>query len=92
LTSATILNISDMEEDFVVFTDAWKEGLDGDLSQQDHVIFYESWKLKEHERNYATHHLELATIVHALKMWRHCLMGKRYEIRAYHYGPKNFFG
>jgi hypothetical protein len=76
LTSATILNISDMEEDFVVFTNACKEGLDGDLSQKDHVIFYESWKLKEHERNYATHHLELETIIHALKMWRHCLMGR----------------
>jgi hypothetical protein len=31
------------------------------------VVFYESKNLKEDERNYATHDLELETIVHALK-------------------------
>jgi hypothetical protein len=35
------------------------------------VIFYMSKKLNKHEINYVTHDLELATIVHALKMWRH---------------------
>ena len=35
-------------------------------------------KLKENERNYATHDLELAMIVHALKMWRHYLMGMKF--------------
>jgi hypothetical protein len=39
--------------------------------------------LKEHEKNYATHDLELAAIVHALRKWRHYLMGKRFEIRTY---------
>jgi hypothetical protein len=34
---------------------------------KDHVVYYESIKLKEHEKNYATHDLELASIVHALK-------------------------
>ena len=37
--------------------------------QDNHMICYESRKLKEHEKNYATHDLELAAIVHALKMW-----------------------
>jgi hypothetical protein len=76
LTSAPILNIVDPNENFVVCTDACKEGLGGVLTQNGHVIGYESKKLKEHERNYATHDLELASIVHALKMWRHYLMGK----------------
>jgi hypothetical protein len=60
LTSAPILNIVDPNEDFFVCTDACKEGLGGVLSQKDHVVCYESKKLKEHERNYATHDLELA--------------------------------
>ena len=47
--------------------------------QDNHVICYESRKLKEHEKNYATHDLELAAIVHALKMWRHYLMGRIFE-------------
>jgi hypothetical protein len=76
LTSALILRIVDPNEDFVVCIDACKEGLDGVLSQNENVVCYESRKLKEHERHYATHDLELAAIVHALKMWRHYLMGK----------------
>ena len=50
------------------------------------VICYESRKLKEHENNYAPHDLELVSIVHALKMWRHYLMGRRFELRIDHYG------
>jgi hypothetical protein len=37
-------------------------------------------KLKEHESHYATHDLELESIVHALKMWRHYLMGKKVRV------------
>jgi hypothetical protein len=67
-TSVPILKIVDPDEDFIVCTDACKEGLGGFFSQNDHVICYESRKLKEHERNYATHDLELEKIVLALKM------------------------
>ena len=47
--------------------------------------------MKEHERNYATHDLELATIVHSLRKWRHYLMGKRFELRIEHNGLKYLF-
>jgi hypothetical protein len=50
-----------------VCTNACKEGLGGFLTQNGHVIFCESIKLKENEINYATHDLELAAIVHAFK-------------------------
>jgi hypothetical protein len=70
-----VLNIVDCDEDFVLCIDACKEGLGGFLSQKDHVVCYESIKLKEHERNYDTYDLELVTIVHAIKIWRHYLMG-----------------
>jgi hypothetical protein len=69
-TSTPILRIVDSYEDFVVCTDSCKEGLEGVLSQNMHVICYESRNLKENERIYATHDLELESIVHALKMWR----------------------
>jgi hypothetical protein len=61
------------------------------LSQNGFVICYESRKLKEHERYYATHDLQLASIAHALRKWRHYLMGKRFEIRTYHNGMKYLF-
>jgi hypothetical protein len=92
LTSVAILKIANPDEDFVVCTDACNVGLDGFLSQEDHVVYYESRKLKERERNYVTHDLELATIVHALKMWRHYLMGKRFELRTDRRGLKHLFG
>ena len=44
-----VLNIADPDGDFVVCTDARKEGLRGFLLQNDHAVRYESQKLKEHE-------------------------------------------
>jgi hypothetical protein len=44
-------------------------------------VCYEYGKLKKHEKNYATDELELESIVHALKLWRHYLMGQIFELR-----------
>jgi hypothetical protein len=77
----------------LLLQDAFKEGLGGGfLSQNGHVICYESRKLKEHERHYSTHDLELVAIVHALNMWRHYIMGKIFDLRADHSGLKYLFG
>jgi hypothetical protein len=92
LTSAPILRIVDSDEDFVVCTDACKEGIGGVLSQNGDVVCYESRKLKEHKRLYVTHDLELAAMVHASKMWWHYLMGKIFELRIDHSGLKYMFG
>jgi hypothetical protein len=92
LTSAPILNIVDLDEYCFVCTDACNKGIGGVLSKKYHVVCYESRKLNEHERNYATHDLELATIVHELKMWRHYLMGRKFEIMTDQFGLKNLFG
>ena len=59
--------------------------------QEGNAICYESHKLKEHENNYVTHDLELAVIVHALKMWRHYLLGRRFELITYHMILKYLF-
>jgi hypothetical protein len=56
------------------------------------VVCYESGNLKENERLYAMHDLELVAIVHALKMWQNYLMGKRFEMRIDHCGLKYLFG
>ena len=78
LTSSPILRIVDPNEELIVCIDACKEGLGGVLTQNGFVICYESRKLKENERQYATHDLELVAMVHALSKWRHYLMGKRF--------------
>jgi hypothetical protein len=91
LTSTLIRRITDMNEDFVVCIDACKEGLGGVLSHNGFVVCYESRKLKDHEKNYATHDLELASIVHNMKKWMHYIMGRRFELRTDHNGLKYLF-
>jgi hypothetical protein len=91
LTCAPILKIVDPNEKKLTCTDACKEGLGGVLSHNGHVIGYESKNIKEHERNYATHDLELVVIIHALNMWRNYLMGKKFELRTDHSGLKYMF-
>ena len=59
-----------------VYTDACGEGVGAVLMQDGKVITYASRQLKTHEKNYATHDLELLAIVFALKIWRHYLLGK----------------
>ena len=86
LTSAHVLKIANHEGNFVVCTNACKQGIGGVLMQDGHVISNESRNLKEHDQNYATHDLDLVAIIHALKMWRHYLMGKKFELRTDHDG------
>jgi hypothetical protein len=38
-----------------------------------------------------THDLELAPIVHALKMWRHYLLGRKFVLMTDHYGLRYLF-
>jgi hypothetical protein len=61
------------------------------LMQDGHVVAYASRKLRKHEEHYLTHDLELAAVVHALKIWRHYLIGKRCEIYSDHNSLKYIF-
>jgi hypothetical protein len=47
--------------------------------------------LKIHEKNYPTHDLELAVVVHALKNWRHYLYGQKCDIYTDHKSLKYIF-
>jgi hypothetical protein len=75
----------------MVCSDAYKEGLRGFLMQEGHVICYEYIKLSKHKINYVTYDLELASIVHALKMWRHYLPGRRCVLMTDHSGLRYLF-
>jgi ribonuclease HI len=59
--------------------------------QEGRVIAYASWQLRRHELNYPTHDLELAAVVHALKIWRHYLFGQRCDIYTDHKSLKYIF-
>jgi hypothetical protein len=91
LTTAPVLAQPDIEKSFDVFCDASKNGLGCVLMQGGRVIAYASRQLRKHEVNYPTHDLELATVVHALKIWRHYLLGNVCNIFTYHKSLKYIF-
>jgi hypothetical protein len=84
LTTASILVMPDMEKSFSIYCDVSCQGLGCVLMQDSHVVAYASRQLRKHEAHYPTHDLELATVVHVLKIWRHYLMGKRCELYTDH--------
>ena len=91
LMTAPMLRIADLDGYFFVCTDARKEGIGGFLLQNDHMIYYELRKLKKHEQNFPTHDLELASIIHALRMWRHYLMGRKFLMKTDNMNLKYLF-
>ncbi|WVZ52561.1 hypothetical protein U9M48_003609 [Paspalum notatum var. saurae] len=79
LTTAPMLTLPDLTKSFTMYCDASKEELGCVLMQEGKVITYASRQLRKHEANYPTHDLELAAVVHALKIWRHYLFGNRWK-------------
>jgi hypothetical protein len=91
LTTAPVLAQPDNTQPFDVYCDASGTGLGCVLMQNDRVIAYASRALRNHEQNYPTHDLELAAVVHALKIWRHHLMGAKCNIYTDHKSLKYIF-
>jgi hypothetical protein len=84
LTTAPVLTMPDMEKLFSIYCDASSQGLGCVLMQDDHVVGYASRQLRKHEEKYLTHDLEFAAIVHALKIWKHYIIGMRCEVYLDH--------
>jgi hypothetical protein len=91
LTSAPVLILLDITKKFDIYYDASQQGLGCVLMQDGKVVSYASRQLRKHEENYPTHDLELAAVVHALKIWRHHLIGHRCEIYSDHKSLKYIF-
>jgi hypothetical protein len=89
--SALVLVMPNMEKPFSVYCDASGQGLGYVLMQDGHVVAYASRQLRKHEEHYPSHDLDLAAVVHALKIWKHYLIGKRCEIYSDHKSLKYIF-
>jgi hypothetical protein len=81
----------DLQKSFDIYCDASRQGLGCVLMQEGQVISYASRQLRKHELNYPTHDLELAVVVHALKIWRHYVMGTKCQIYTDHKSLKYIF-
>jgi hypothetical protein len=84
LTTFPVLVMPDMEKLFSIYCDVSGQELGCVLMHDGHMVAYSSRQLRKHEAHYPTHDLELAAVVHALKNWRHYLMGKRCELYMDH--------
>jgi hypothetical protein len=91
LTTTPLLILPDVHKPFSVYCDASYTGLGCVLMQEGRVVAYSSRQLKIHEKNYPTHDLELAAVVHALKTWRHYLYGQKCDIYTDHKSLKYIF-
>jgi hypothetical protein len=91
LTTAPVLAQPDITKPYDVYCDALGSGLGCVLMQEGRVIAYASRQLRRHEEHYPTHDLELAAVVHALKIWRHYLLGNICHIYTDHKSLKYIF-
>jgi hypothetical protein len=91
LTTTPVLILPDVHKPFSVCCDALYTRLGCVLMQEGRVVAYSSRQLKIHEKNYPTHDLELAAVVHALKTWRHYLYGQKCDIYTDHKSLKYIF-
>ena len=91
LTTAPILIVLDRGQGYTVYCDASSAGQGCVLMQSGRVVAYGSRQLKNHEQNYPTHDLELATVVFALKIWRHYLYAEEFEVYSNHKSLKYIF-
>ena len=89
--TAPVLTVSDGSGNLVVYSDASGKGLGCVLMQKGKVIAYAFRQLKEYERNYPTHDLDLAAVVFALKSWRHYLYGEKIQVFTDHKSLKYLF-
>ncbi|WVZ96146.1 hypothetical protein U9M48_041818 [Paspalum notatum var. saurae] len=93
LTTVPVLTFSDMHKPFSVYCDASRLGLGCVLMQKGKVTAYASRQLRDHEKNYPTHDLELAAVVHTelnMRKRRWLELIKDYDLEIhYHPGKAN---
>jgi hypothetical protein len=91
LTTSPVLAQPDIMKSFDGYCDASCTRLGCVLIQDGHVIVYSSRQLRRHEDHYLMHDLELATVVLALRTWRHYFLGNVVHIFTDHKSLKYIF-
>jgi hypothetical protein len=91
LTTVPVLAQPDSEKPVYVYYDVSDTGIGGVLMQEGCAIAYASRQLRRHEEHLPTHDLELLAVIHALKVWRHYLLGNLVHMYTDHKSLKYLF-
>ncbi|KAJ9523014.1 hypothetical protein QJQ45_023818 [Haematococcus lacustris] len=93
LTTAPVLIAPDPTQPYTLRCDASGIGIGAVLTQgtgpAERVVAYHSRKLLPAERNYPTHEQELLSLVEALKVWRHYLLGVNFTLLTDNWANKH---
>ena len=81
--------MADVDKEYIVTCDASDFVVGAVLSQKhddgEPPVASESRKIYTAEGNYPTHERELLAVIHALRTWRHYLLGKKFIVVTDHY-------
>src|SRR3954471_22320956 len=91
VTTAPILIVPGRGLGYTHYCDASLLGYGAVLMQLGKVVAFSSRQLKEHEKNYHVHDLELESVIFALKTWRHYLYGEKFEVYSDHKSLAHIF-
>lgn len=91
LVTTPVLCLPAIKRTFQVYCDASHQGFRCVLMQDGRVVSSASRQLRKHEVNYLTHNLEFVSVVHALKQWRHYLLGNTFDVFTDHKNLKYIF-
>ena len=80
----SVINFTGGTKGFATYCDASRVGLGCALMQHEKLIVYSSIQLKPQEKNYPSNDLELASVVLALKIWRHYLYEVHIDVLTDH--------
>ena len=88
LSNTPMLALSDFTQPFEVVVNACGNGIGAVLSQHTHPIEYFSEKLSEARKKWSTYEQELYSLVRALKLWEHYLLGQDFILFYNHLSLK----
>ncbi|GJR76305.1 putative mitochondrial protein [Tanacetum coccineum] len=88
MMNAPMLALPNFQEEFIVETDASKEGIGAVLQQQGHPISFLSKTLAPRHKGLYTYKKELLAVVYALEKWIWYLFDRHFKIKTDHFSLK----